>query len=388
MTCNFDKDELILKVLDGKASPEEILALSRWIETDSANEEYFNQLKKAWNLTSGPISSKEREEKEFRYYMNYIRSKRKIYRLRRIYKYVAIVILPLLVDVVYWLQRERMPEDVQSIPVVARIEPGEYKATLITASGSTISLLPSNQEDIQVDENISVTNGQDGIAYDNVKGSVGSLQYNTLQTSRGGEYAVTLSDGTRVYLNAASEMKYPVMFDERKREVYLSGEAYFEVTKDTNRPFYVVTDAVRVKVYGTKFNVNTYSTRGIQTVLVSGKVGVRGKGSSEEYMMKPSQLAEFNDKGVFKGIREVNPTAYTAWRDGRFVFENESLEEILNSLSRWYNVDIIYGNEEVKRYHFTGHMEKYESIDIFLRAISKMVGVDFTIKDKIIIVTK
>ena len=388
MTCNFDKDELILKVLDGRATPEEILALSRWVETDSANEDYFNQLKKAWNLTSGPVSSKEREEKEFQIYMDYIRSRRRAYNLRRIYKYAAIMILPLLAGAVYWLQRERMPEDVRSIPVAARIEPGEYKATLITASGSTISLLPSNQEDIQVDENISVTNGQDGIAYDNVKGSVVSLQYNTLQTSRGGEYAVTLSDGTRVYLNAASEMKYPVMFDERKREVYLSGEAYFEVTKDTNRPFYVVTDAVRVKVYGTKFNVNTYSTRGIQTVLVSGKVGVRGKGSSEEYMMKPSQLAEFNDKGVFKGIREVNPATYTAWRDGRFVFENESLEEILNSLSRWYNVDIVYGSEKVKRYHFTGHMEKYESIDIFLRAISKMVGVDFTIKDKTIIVTE
>ncbi|WP_292265414.1 FecR family protein [Butyricimonas sp.] len=387
MTCNFDKDELILKVLDGRATPEEILALFRWIETDSANEEYFNQLKKAWNLTSGPISSKEREEKEFQIYMDYIRSRRRTYNLHRIYKYAAIMILPLLAGI-YLLQRELTVKDTRSVVVAAKIEPGGYKAILTTAMGNTISLFPSDQEAIQVDEHISVTNGQAGIVYNNTKSTETSLQYNILQTPRGGEYTVTLSDGTRVYLNAASKIKYPVVFDEQKREVYLSGEAYFEVTKDVDRPFYVMTDAVRVKVYGTEFNVNTYSTRSVQTVLVSGKVGISGKDSKEEYMLGPSQLAEFSDEGVFKGIREVNPATYTAWRDGRLVFENEGLEEILNRLSRWYNVDVFYSNEKVKGYHFTGHMEKYEDIEIILRAISKMVGVHFTIKDKTIVVTE
>jgi putative anti-sigma factor len=387
MTYNFDKDELILKVLDGKATPDEILALSRWIETDPANEDYFNQLKKAWNLTSGPVSSKKREEEELQNYMRYIRSKRGVYTLRRIFKYVAIIILPLLAGI-YLLQKERAEKDLRLTVVTDEIKPGEYKAILTTAMGNTISLLPSDQGDIQVDENILVTNGQAGIVYNNAKSTELSLQYNTLQTPKGGEYTVTLSDGTRVYLNAASKMKYPVMFDEEKREVFLSGEAYFEVTKDTNRPFYVITDAMRVKVYGTEFNVNTYSMQGIQTVLVSGKVGVRGKNSKEEYIMQPSQLAEFSETGVFKGIREVNPVTYTAWRNGRFVFEDEGLEEILNRLSRWYNVDVFYSNEKVKEYHFTGHMEKYENMEVILRAISKMVGVHFTVQGKTIVVTE
>lgn len=197
-----------------------------------------------------------------------------------------------------------------------------------------------------------------------------------------------LSDGTKVYLNAASELKYPVQFDSKKRQVHLSGEAYFEVTRDTNRPFYVVTDAVRVKVYGTEFNVNTYGVGGTQTTLVSGKVGIRGKSSGREYMMEPSQLAEFDVNGEFKGIRNVNVGTYTAWKEGFFVFENEGLEDILNRLARWYDVDVFYGSEKVKGYHFTGHMEKYEDVEIILNAISKMVGVHFTIKDRTIVITE
>lgn len=387
MMQESDKDELILKVLDGVATPDEIQALARWIETDPSNEVYFNQLKKAWNLTSGPVPSEERVEHELESYMKYIRSKRGKFRVWQVLKYAAVIVVPLLLGV-YWLQQERMGEQSQMTMHKTGIVPGECKATLITAQGKAITLLPSAEEDIHVQENFVVRNGQKGIVYQNTKKETTTLQYNTLKTPRGGEYTVTLSDGTRVYLNAASKLKYPVQFDSKRREVYLSGEAYFEVTKDMNRPFYVVTDAVRVKVYGTEFNVNTNGIGGTQTTLVSGKVGIWGRGSVQEYIMKPSQLAEFGDNGEFKGIRDVDVKTYTAWKEGFFVFEDEGLEGILNRLSRWYDVDIFYSNEKVKTYHFTGHMEKYENIETILNAISKMVGVHFTIKEKTIIVTE
>lgn len=387
MIQELNKDELILKVLDGIATPEEIQALALWINGDPENEAYFNQLKKAWNLTSGPVPSAEREEKELKNYITYIRSRQRVYRIRQVFKYVAIMVIPLLAGI-YWLQKEKNSIKPQFIAMESRIVPGEYKATLTTSGGEMIALLPSKQENIHLQENITVTNGQTGIVYQNTVKPGAVLQYNTLKTPRGGEYTVTLSDGSRVYLNAASELKYPVVFDEKKREVRLSGEAYFEVTEDSDRPFYVVTNTVRIKVYGTAFNVNTYSTRGTQAVLVSGKVGIRGVGADKEYIMKPSELAEFDNDGMFKRIREVNIEAYTAWRDGRLVFEDESLEEILSRLSRWYNVDIFYGSEAVKNYHFTGYMEKYEDVDVILKAISKMVDVNFIIKGKTITVTK
>ena len=381
MIQESDKDELILKVLDGIATPDEIQTLARWMETDPSNEVYFDQLKKAWNLTSGPIPSEERVEHELGNYMEYIRSKHRKYSIGLLLKYAAIV-------VIYWLQLEK--DEIPSQMAVGNpgIIPGEHKAMLITAQGQTIALLPSQERDICVQEDFVVKNGQAGIVYQDSKKAVSTLQYNTLKTPRGGEYTVVLSDGTKVYLNAASELKYPVQFDSKKRQVHLSGEAYFEVARDTNRPFYVVTDAVRVKVYGTEFNVNTYGIGGTQTTLVSGKVGIRGKSSGQEYMMEPLQLAEFDVNGEFKGIRNVNAGTYTAWKEGFFVFENEGLEDILNRLSRWYDVDVFYGSEKVKGYHFTGHMEKYEDVEIILNAISKMVGVHFTIKDRTIVVTE
>ena len=387
MIQESDKDELILKVLDGIATPDEIQTLARWMETDPSNEVYFDQLKKAWNLTSGPIPSEERVEHELKSYMKYIRSKRGKFRVWQVLKYAAVIVVPLLLGI-YWLQQEHMEEQSQMTMHKTGIVPGGYKATLITAQGKAITLLPSAEEDIRVQENFVVKNGQKGIVYQDTKKETTTLQYNTLKTPRGGEYTITLSDGTRVYLNAASKLKYPVQFDSKRREVYLSGEAYFEVMKDMNRPFYVVTDAVRVKVYGTEFNVNTNGIGGTQTTLVSGKGGIWGRGSVQEYIMKPFQLAEFGDNGEFKGIRDVDVKTYTAWKEGFFVFENEGLEDILNRLSRWYEVDVFYGSENVKGYHFTGHMEKYEDVEIILNAISKMVGVHFTIKDRTIVVTE
>lgn len=388
MTNDFDIDSLILRVLDGIADPQEMLVLSRWVGESEENEVYFENLKKAWNLTSGPVPSVEREERELENYMTYIRSKRKKYSIRQYFKYAAILAIPLLAGV-YLLWKERAGMESQTVVAEAKVVPGEYKATLITSGGQTITLLPSKQEDIQVDGDITVTNGQTGIIYPNTgNGVASSLEYNTLKTPRGGEYTLTLSDGTRVYLNAASELKFPVLFDSEKREVHLSGEAYFEVTKSTDRPFYVITDAVRVRVYGTSFNVNTNMRQGTQTVLVSGKVGISGVSSGKEYIMKPSQLAEFDRDGVFKGIREVDASVYTAWREGRFAFEDESLEEILERLSRWYDVEVVYGDESVKQYHFTGHMEKYEDVEVILGAISKMVGVHFALQGKRVVVTK
>lgn len=387
MMNNSDIDSLILKVLEGEATPDEALYLSGWIEENEEHELRFEELKKAWNLTSGPIPSSDREEQELQRYLTFIRTKQiKHTILKTGLKYAAVLILPLLLGT-YWFMKEGMKkEDVIIAKAEKKITPGSYKAILTTAEGKSIPLYPTPQQCIHVDDNVVVTNGETGIEYRDTLNHVLSEQYNILKTPRGGEYTITLSDGTKVYLNAGSELRYPVVFSKESREVYLSGEAFFEVTKDTNRAFYVTTDAIQIKVYGTTFNVNTYKTEGTQTVLVTGKVGIRGRDAGKEYLLKPSQLALFNNGGDFQEIKTVNPYSYIAWKNGKFIFEDESLEEILDNLSRWYNVEVFFSNESVKNYHFTGHMEKYEDIDIILNAISKMVGVKFVIKGNTITV--
>lgn len=193
MTNIFNIDELILKVLDEVATPDETQTLARWLEASPENEVYFNQLKKAWNLTSGPIPSEERVEYELGKYIKYIRSKRRKYIISQFVKYAAIVMIPLL-SVIYWLQLEE--DEIQPQVAVGNpgIMPGEYKAMLTTAQGQTIALLPSLERDICVQEDFVVKNGQAGIVYQDSKKTAVTLQYNTLKTPRGGEYTVVLSE--------------------------------------------------------------------------------------------------------------------------------------------------------------------------------------------------
>jgi ferric-dicitrate binding protein FerR (iron transport regulator) len=195
-----------------------------------------------------------------------------------------------------------------------------------------------------------------------------------------------LGDGTRVYLNASSSLRFPARFDASSREVFLSGEAYFEVTGD-GRPFHVVTgDGPRVTVYGTSFNVNTRPSRGTRIVLVSGRIGVRGPRDTTERFLSPSRMIEYDGEGVFRSEREVNASLYTAWMKGRFVFRDESLEEVMEVLCRWYNVEVTYETPGLKGYHLTGDIEKYGEIDVILDAISRVVGVTFERRERSITV--
>ena len=168
----------------------------------------------------------------------------------------------------------------------------------------------------------------------------------------------------------------------------MSGEAYFEVTKDSNRPFYVITEEVQVRVYGTEFNVNTHQPGKVHTVLVDGKVGIKKRGTTGEITMKPGELASFDrNAGTFE-VKEVDVRQYVVWKDGYFTFENESLEQILNTLSLWYDVDVFFQSESAKQLVFTGYMKRYNDISEILNAITDVVGVNFTINGKTIIVSK
>ena len=387
MTNAFNIDELILRVLDGVATPDEIQTLAQWLKASPENEVYFNQLKKAWNLTSGPIPAKERVEYELGNYMKYIRSKHRKYSIGQLVKYAAIVMIPLL-SVIYWLQLEKDEIPSQMAVGNSGIMPGEHKAMLITAQGQTIALLPSLERDICVQEDLVVKNGQAGIVYQDSKKAVSTLQYNTLKTPRGGEYTVVLSDGTKVYLNAASELKYPVQFDSKKRQVHLSGEAYFEVTRDTNRPFYVVTDAVRVKVYGTEFNVKAYSDEmNVQTTLLQGVVTVfSGLEKKEKMEIKPNQQAEWCRRSVKMRVREVDPDLFMAWKNGRFIFRQDRLEDIMRTLARWYGVEVVYLDESVKSMLFAGKLDRSEEITPILDVLRTTDKLSVDVKGKKIVI--
>ena len=383
---------LIRHSLTGELSEQEWGELEAWLHDSEEHRVLFEKIKKEIRISSESslFRSLNDEVAWQKFKITTRERKRRVY-VRRILTYAAVIVLPLAVVTVFlFLNREKNTLPIASERVV-KITPGGPRAVLITADQTVHELNGvQGQREIEVEKGVVIKQGGANLEYDSLVAPVQevALAMNTLKIPRGGEFRLKLSDGTNVYLNSASELKYPVRFDEKERKVYLSGEAYFEVTKDSDRPFYVVTEEVQVRVYGTEFNVNTHQPGKVHTVLVDGKFGIKKRGMTGEITMKPGELASFDrNAGTFE-VKEVDVRQYVVWKDGYFTFENESLEQILNTLSLWYDVDVFFQSESAKQLVFTGYMKRYNDISEILNAITEVVGVNFTINGKTIIVSK
>ena len=304
------------------------------------------------------------------------------------WKYAAVLLFPILVVGSWKLMHETEQVSIVASSV-APIQPGCSQAVLVLDDGRKVFLKEEEEGVISEDKEITVTGEKDRLVYTSSEGkNVDEIRFNELEVPRGGEYKVRLADGTLVYLNSATRMKYPVKFDEKERKVYLSGEAYFEVAKDPERPFFVEMEGVEVRVYGTSFNVNTHQKGNIQTVLVKGSIGVKVLSSGMESVIRPGQMAEFKQGNTKVDVKDVNVAVYTDWKDGIFRFENQRLEDILAVLSNWYDMNVFYQTVSVKELHFSGYMERYKDVSVILEAITLSTGVTFSIQGKTIIVSK
>ena len=287
---------------------------------------------------------------------------------------------------VVWLlvERDRPEDSVKMAKTV--VEPEACRAFLQLSSGERIVLEKSGQRDLhETAGNIRIDSGK--VVYSaSVASQPEPMLYNTLSVPNGGEYRLLLADGTAVHLNAGSELRYPVAFAAAERKVHLKGEAWFEVAKDAERPFYVETDEVSIRVYGTAFNVNTHGLRATETVLVEGEIGISGKGGTGERRMRPGQLAACDHHSGEITFREVDVRKYTAWKNGEFCFNDDTLEEILEELGRWYDVRIVYRSAGKKHIQFSGHLKRYENIRKILGAISESTGIVFQVGDRMIVV--
>ncbi len=269
------------------------------------------------------------------------------------------------------------------------MQPGSSKAILMMADGEKVMLKQDQDLNIQLNERIRVATSGQGIVYEeNGKGNV-KEEYNKLVTPVGGEYFLVLSDGTKVFLNADSELEYPVEFTGEKRVVDLKGEAYFEVKKDSLHPFIVRINGAEVTVLGTSFNVNTYGDDGhVYTTLVNGVVQVSSKKNGQEEVLKPGMQSVMDVQTGQLTVREVDVNAYVAWREGRFVFRAMTLDLIMRQLQRWYDFEVFYQNPELKDYEFRGVIKRDMDLDKVLSVIKATTNVDFEIKGKVITIIK
>ena len=212
--------------------------------------------------------------------------------------------------------------------------------------------------------------------------------YNTLKVPTGGFYQLELSDGTRVWLNAESELRFPVQFGTGEREVYLKGEAYFDVRKDVARRFIVHLKESNVTVLGTSFNIKAYGDEDyIYTTLVEGKVRFTSEKEHEEVTLRPGMQSVLNLKSGKTELKEVEVEQFTAWRQGRFVFPSTTLGDLMCQLKRWYDIDVVYLSPEAKGYEFRGAINRDMDLKNVLAIVEKTSNVVFDINGRTINVT-
>lgn len=266
------------------------------------------------------------------------------------------------------------------------IKPGGNKATLTLADGSVIALDDAKEGTVINQGNIEITKSKNGqLTYSvNPGASAGEISINTLTTPRGGQYEVVLPDGTRVWLNAASSLKFPTAFTGKDRNVELSGEAYFEVAKNKNKPFKVVANQTTVTVLGTHFNIMSYTDEPkVAATLLEGSVSF-SKGSSN-VLLKPGQQASAAANSTGIKLFNVDVDEVVAWKQGDFVFQGENIQEIMRKVSRWYDVEVVYQGD-LSGQDFSGEISKFNSLSKVLSMLEKTGTVHFKVEGRRVIV--
>lgn len=305
----------------------------------------------------------------------------------------AAILLLALSAGIYFLKQSESRENQHAVLFKQDIHPGKNQATLTLANGSIISLTDANQGKIANETGLVITKGAEGqLVYRSVdQGKAKASGYNTIITPYGGKYEIMLQDGTHVVLNSGSKITYPLVFDEERRVVTLTGEAYFEVAKDKNRAFIVNTPAVNgvlaqeVQVLGTHFNISAYEDeRSYVTTLLEGSVKVSAGNTGEEKLLKPGQQSILRQS---INVTDANVDASVAWKNDVFYFTDVPIQDMMRKLARWYNIAVVYRGE-MPSIGFWAQISRNKNLSEVLELIAKTSRVQFQIEGRTVIVTQ
>jgi ferric-dicitrate binding protein FerR (iron transport regulator) len=392
----FDLGSLIAKHQRNELTPQEKEELEHWLQSDVRNQELFKKLTDEAIINNEfeafSVTDKTKAWKNIVKKTGYKTPENKPAVTRRWLGYAAAVITLMALGIT--LSKYRSNEDLKTLAHQQKdILPGNNKATLTLANGSKIILDDAKQGKIASQKNVIINKNKNGeVIYkatptDQIatgQTPAEAIAMNTLTTPRGGQYEVVLPDATRVWLNAASSLKYPTAFTGNERRVELTGEAYFEVSKDARKPFFVKTTNQTVAVLGTHFNINSYADEAAtKTTLLEGSVKVTGNTNQLTVKLKPGQQA-VNTVTAIDIKQDADIDEAVAWKNGNFLFRNTDLRTIMRQLSRWYDVDVEYqGN--VAQKHYRGRISRNVPVSEIFQ-ILKTSGINFTINGGKIIV--
>ena len=381
-----EKVHRIKAYLDETLTPEEEVEFRQWLDASVANRVLLDRIRDERILLNKiRFSLKNNKGKGWGNIQKKIRKRPNVF--VRFMRYAAVLVAIVLVSVTVYQVVDYPKEDddklfVQEYPMPVK---GGYKAYLELTTGERLVLDTLNKVIARVEGAMIKTENAGTVIIDGQKTDsvMEKSEYNRLVIPRGGEYKIVLADGSQVWINSQSVLEFPAYFVKGERRVRLKGEAYFEVSKDVEKPFIVEVENKEIRVLGTSFNVNDYDGKFV-TTLVTGKVDVRV--GDENYILDPSmQICVENGNAV---LNKVNTNEFTAWKDGLFVFKKQKLQDVLDILSRWYDIVVFYQNADLKELHFTGTIERHNDIAEVVKFLEKTDMVNFTINGKTLVVSK
>ncbi len=369
---------LICKQMIGTIDEEERMVLDEWRKQNEHNEAAYQRLmdtdRQTLELRRSQMTDYRRPLADMKRRLQGDKNEstseeRNVWSMVRGSKHVALAAAALLFlvgSVIFYRAYQNMEQQTTQQQVAkADIQPGHTQAVLTLDNGKTVEL--------GADQTINLK----AIAQAQKSADGEQTAPNTLSTPRGGEFKITLEDGTEVWLNAETTLRYPETFDGDERRVEVSGEAYFKVAKNAEKPFYVVSGGQEVRVLGTEFNVHAYQDEPtIFTTLVEGSISLKPvEGNRSELMLTPGNQAVFSRSDASARVRKVDTEVVTSWRSGVFVFENQNLEQIMRTLSRWYNFEYEFADQRVAQTEFMGSIPRYGSFNEVIDIFQKMGGI-------------
>ncbi|QDH81218.1 DUF4974 domain-containing protein [Echinicola soli] len=373
---------IIWKKLHASLSEQEEQQLQDWLAESNEHQAYFDRAKKFYKAGSQFGDQAVITEKDFRNIDE--RLQRVKPRKWNIRKFAAVIVLMGLAMAVL---KSLIFDTSSPRQRVTSIQPGTEKAILLMDDGTSYDL--SSGKALRLNEGGSqiVSQGK-SLKYNQGKPAGGQVKYNTLVIPLGGQFNLTLTDGTKIWLNAGSTLKYPTAFSGSERRVELTGEAYFEVARNEEKPFKVHTEDQVVEVLGTAFNISSYQeVPAIYTTLVEGRVKVFLENNPHEnQILSPNQQSVLTRGHNTIDQRTVDVREYISWKDGWFYFHDKPLKAIMDEISRWYEVDVQFKNIEASELPFTGEIRKYKDLEDVLILLEKTRDVQFRIERRTIII--
>ena len=388
--------DLIEKYIANTCTRKELEQLLVMIENETDTEAITQTLKDHWERSGQKNALRESElDEKFALLMQDARHEAPVISMlsakkerRKNIRYAAAAIIICMLSVsLYFLfkpQPARQISKTENIKSPANdVAPGGNKAILTLANGTSIILDSAANGTLTTQGNSKILKLNGMLSYNTLKNKSSEVLYNTISTPRGGQYELMLSDGSKVWLNAASSLRFPAAFVGKERKVELLGEAYFEVAKNAAMPFKVKVHGMEVEVLGTHFNINSYDNESmIRTTLLEGSVKINKNNSSS--LLKPGQQAQMNKAGEIKIINNVDVEEAIAWKEGKFQFDKADIHDIMRQLARWYDVDVEYKGTVSS--HFGGTISRDVNLSQVLNMLHLTGEVNFQIQDKKVVV--